>query len=64
MIPLLLLLTPPPPLPQESEARRVIEAQLSAPPRETRLSPEEAEVIHRRYLDSIGQRLEREPARQ
>lgn len=54
------LATPPLPLPMESEARRVIEWQLASPPREGRgggLSPDEAEVIHRRYLESIGETL-------
>lgn len=52
---------PPAPLPLESEARRVIEWQLRSPPREgdlTRLSPDEAEAIRQRYLQSIGQRLD------
>lgn len=65
--PLLLtaLAVPPLPLPLESEARRVIEWQLASPPREGResgLSPDEAEAVHRRYLDSIGETLE--PARE
>jgi len=65
--PLLLtaLAVPPSPLPLESEARRVIEWQLASPPREGRdggLSPSEAEVIQRRYLESIGEMLE--PARE
>lgn len=56
----LLLAAPPPPLPVESEARRVIEWQLRAPPRsEAELSAEEAALIRQRYLESIGQRVER-----
>ena len=48
----LLLLTA---TPEPDAARRVIEAQLRAPPRqESGLSPEEAAVIRQRYLESIG----------
>ncbi len=48
-------------------ARSVIEAQLRSPPREAdprSLSAEEADVIYKRYLASIGQRPERAPESQ
>lgn len=49
--------TPPPPLPLESEARKVMEAQLHAPPREGReLAPRERDTIEENYLQSIGQK--------
>ena len=54
----LLLLTAAPQSPTPPDTvRRVIEAQLRAPPRqESGLSTEEAAVIRQRYLESIGQR--------
>lgn len=60
MIALLVMLDSPPPLPVESEARRVIEWQLKAPPRkEEELSAEEAARVRGLYLESIGRRVER-----
>jgi hypothetical protein len=65
MVIVLLMLAAPPlllpqPQPVESEARRVIERQRQAPPRtEAELSAEEAVLIRRQYLQSIGQRIER-----
>ncbi len=50
----------PLPLPVESEARRVIDAQLASPPRpglDRGLSPAEAEAVTAFYLRSIGQPL-------
>lgn len=46
-------------LPPIDQARRVVEWQLRAPPRSPEsagLSPEEAQVIRQRYLQSIGER--------
>lgn len=60
MMMLLLMLASPPPLPPESEARRVIEWQLKAPPREeSQLSAEEAARVRALYLESIGRQAER-----
>jgi len=50
----------PLPLPVESEARRVIDAQLASPPRsglDRGLSQAEAEAVTALYLRSIGQPL-------
>ncbi|KXU31687.1 hypothetical protein A0J57_21660 [Sphingobium sp. 22B] len=59
MVVLLLMAAAPAPAPA-GEARRVMEAQLKAPVREdAELSAEEAAVIRRRYLESIGRRVER-----
>lgn len=52
----------PAPLPVESEARKVVEVQLHSSPRSAetsrRLDAQEAEVLLRRYLQSIGQSQE------
>ena len=52
----------PAPLPVESEARKVVEAQLNSPPlpaaASRRLDAQEVETLVRRYLQSIGQRQE------
>jgi hypothetical protein len=52
----------PNPLASRSEARTVVDRQLQSPPRQGPrggVSPEEAERIMARYLDSIGARLQR-----
>ncbi|WP_150291501.1 hypothetical protein [Sphingobium estronivorans] len=60
MILLMVMLASPPPMPVESEARRVVEAQLRAAPRvEDELSAEEAARIRQLYREAIGQRVER-----
>lgn len=61
---ILLLATAPESPPRKSEARDLIEWQLRAPPRadgEAALSAGEADMIYKRYLQSIGQRLEPAP---
>jgi hypothetical protein len=49
--------------PSLSEARTVVEAQLNAPPRSARaggLTSEEAAIVERLYLQSIGKRIEQD----
>ncbi len=42
----------------KGEARAVVERQMASPPRYgQRLSPDEAAIIYRNYLQSIGRRL-------
>ncbi|WP_269714218.1 hypothetical protein [Caulobacter sp. NIBR2454] len=53
---------PPPPPPPSPTARNLVERQLASPPKPTTaLSAEEARKIHTRYLERMGQKLERRP---
>lgn len=49
-----------PPLPEKSEARTVVEAQMRTPRRteQRKLDPDEKAALRQRYLESLGKPVE------